>query len=113
MEICPLSRFLHASPFANAYTSPVSELHSGLSKLLRKRIREFEDRKISAADLAREVHFAAREIKDGREAGLRRALERHGNRINALNERGLGSHITREVLEVIDELMNELVDFGY
>ena len=91
----------------------MTELNRELPKILRMRIREFEDRKISAADLAREVFFIAREITDDRESGLRRALERHGNRILSLNERSLGAQVHSEVLEVVDEIVNELVHFGY
>ena len=91
----------------------MSEFNRNLPNVLRKRIREFEDRKISPADLAREVQVLAREINDDRESGLRRTLERLGNRINVLAERGLSTNVHRDVLEVVDELVNELVDFGY
>jgi hypothetical protein len=80
---------------------------------LRRYIREFEDRKISAAILSREIHYAARELADPSEATLRRSLEQHGNRVLGLVELSITEPVHPRVLKVVDELESELVRWGY
>jgi hypothetical protein len=82
-------------------------------KTLKSKIRLFEDRKISAADLAREIYHVAREIYDPEEAGLRRALETIGNKIAVIGERGRAQQSHSEVLELVDQIQSELIDQGY
>ena len=84
-----------------------------LVKRLRSRIREFEDRKISGADLSREIYFVAKEVAETGEAPLRRALEGLGNKVAVLVERGLVETVHPEILQVVDEVESELVDWGY
>lgn len=82
-------------------------------KTLKSKIRLFEDRKISAADLAREIYHVAREIYDPGEAGLRRSLEIIGNKIAVIGERGRAQQNHSEVLELVDQIQSELIDQGY
>ena len=89
----------------------MAQSHTSEIQFLKNRIRDFEDRKISGADLSRDVYFVAREIFDPDEANLRRALEKIGNRIAVLSERG-GGHYA-EILTMVDEIQAELVDTGY
>jgi hypothetical protein len=97
---------------------PASRAWAALSqmqeiKILKSKIRLFEDRKISAADLAREIYHVAREIHDPDEANLRRALEMIGNKIAVIGERGKAQQNHSEVLELVDQIQNELIDQGY
>lgn len=91
----------------------MSGLNRDLIGKLRSRIREFEDRKITGADLSREVFFVAREVHDADEAALRRALEIMGNKMAVLVERGTANQTHREILEVVDDIESELVEWGY
>ncbi len=87
--------------------------HFAEAKYLKARIRLFEDRKISAADLARDVHFVAREMFDPEDGPLRRALEMLGNKIAVIGERGRADQSHSAVLSLVDEIQSELVDRGY
>jgi|GEM_PF-5481481 len=87
--------------------------HPSEIKYLKSKIRLFEDRKISAADLSREVYYVAREIFDPDEANLRRTLEVIGNKIAVIGERGRGLQSHSEVLELVDQIQSELIDQGY
>lgn len=91
----------------------MSRSHPELIKRLRSRIREFEDRKITGADLSREIYYVAREIADADEAQLRRALEGIGNRIAVLVEQGRSMQVHPKILEAVDQIESELIDFGY
>lgn len=78
---------------------------------VRARIREFEDRKITASQLHRDIIHTAREIIDNDESALRRLVERIGMRVGVLAE---GSHHTHsEFLKVVDEFEANLVERGY
>jgi len=88
-------------------------LNKDLIQRLRIRIREFEDRKITGADLSREIFFVAREVADADEAPLRRAMEGLGNKVAGLVEQGLVTSSHPKILEVVDELESELVEWGY
>jgi len=88
-------------------------LSSEKIRLLRDRIRQFEDRKINGGDLSRDVFYVAREIAAVEEAPLRRALEKYGNKLSVLVERGSTQPGYQEILEVVDELESELVEWGY
>lgn len=79
---------------------------------VRERIREFEDRKITAAQLQRDIIHAAREIADNEEASLRRLVERTGMRVGNLSEPGR-SHAHAEFLKIVDEFEANLVEMGY
>lgn len=83
------------------------------AKRLRTRIREFEDRKISSADLGREIFSAAREVVNPSELRLRQTLEKLGNRVTVLSEQALMSSVRSEVLAAADEVNAELAEFGY
>ena len=92
----------------------MSGLNQDLMQRLRDAIREFEDRKITAADLSRAVFHAAREIEaSGEESRLRRALERHGNRVASLGEESLSGSKHPQILKIVDALEAELVEWGY
>lgn len=80
---------------------------------LKNRIRDFEDRKISGADLSREVLHVAREIFDPEETNLKRALQILGNKIMSISERGQASGSHAKVLELVDQIQNELNEQGY
>lgn len=80
---------------------------------LKAKVRDFEDRKISMADLSREVFHAAREIQADGSAELRRSLERIGNRLMSLSEGGLSGEGRRKAIELVDELNDYLIDAGY
>lgn len=79
---------------------------------LRTSIRKFEDRKITAAHLGREVLHAAHSIHDPTQARLRQVLARLGNRFVALAERSLHDDVADEVRSAVDDLHAELVDLG-
>lgn len=80
--------------------------HPDNVKYLKNKIRLFEDKKISAHALSKEVYYVAREIFDPEESGLRRALETLGNRIAA-------AETYSTVLDLVDEIQSELIDQGY
>ena len=84
-----------------------------LSKRLRIKIREFEDSRISAAALSREIFHVAREVGDPSEAPLRRSLEMLGNRVSSLVEESLTERVHPKILKVVDDLESELVRWGY
>ena len=84
-----------------------------LSRQLRTRIRDFEDRKITAAELSREIFFAAREVSAPSEANLRQRLEILGNRVSSLVEESLTDHVHPKILKVVDDIESELVRWGY
>jgi len=77
---------------------------------LRTTIRKFEDRKITPAQLGREVLHAANSIHDPSRARLRQTLARLGNRCVSLAERGLHDDVAHELRAVVDDLVAELVD---
>lgn len=87
--------------------------HSAEVAHLKKRIREFEDKKISAADLSRDVYFVAREMFDPEDGPLRRALEGLGNKIAVIGERGRAQQSHSELLDLVDQIQGELIDHGY
>jgi len=82
-------------------------------KQFRSRIRAYEDRKITGADLSREIFHVAREVNGEEEAILRRSLEGLANRVVVLVERGLVDDVRSEILEVLDEIESELGEWGY
>ncbi len=82
-------------------------------KQLRKRIRDFEDKKISGGDLGREIYHLAREVADPSEATLRRSLETLGNRVLVLSEQSIVEQVHPKILNVVDDLESELVQWGY
>lgn len=82
-------------------------------KNLRKIMRDFEDRKISSAQLGREIFVVAREVDSATQARLRQNLEKLGNQVTSLAERSLTSSVHAEVLALADELSAELAEFGY
>lgn len=88
-------------------------LEKEIVKKLRSRIREFEDRKISGADLGREIFHVAREVDGIEESGLRRSLEGFGNRVIVLAEQGLTTQVHPKILEVVDQVESELTHWGY
>lgn len=88
-------------------------LEKEVVRKLRSRIREFEDRKISGADLGREIFHVAREVDAIEESGLRRSLEGFGNRVTVLAEQGLTASVHPRILEVVDQVEAELVHWGY
>jgi hypothetical protein len=77
---------------------------------VRARIREFEDRKITASQLQRDMIHAAREIADSDEGSLRRLVERTGMRVGNLTEIG---HTHSDFLKIVDDFEAELVEMGY
>lgn len=79
---------------------------------VRARIREFEERKITASQLQRDIIHAAREIADNDEASLRRLVERTGMRVGNLSEPGR-FHAHSEFLKIVDEFEAYLVEMGY
>lgn len=81
-----------------------------LFKKLKSRIRDFEDRRISMADLGREVFHTAREIQADDDANLRRALERLANRLTVLSEESRSSNARSQAIELVDELNSHLID---
>ena len=80
---------------------------------LKNKIRLFEDKKISAQDLSKEVYYVARELFDPAETNLRRNLETIGNRIAVAAERGGLRTSHTQILDLIDQLQSELIDQGY
>ena len=80
---------------------------------LRARIRAFEDRKISAADVSREVYHFAREVNGEDQGQFRRSLEMLGNRIMVLDERSRTESVREDILTVIEELESELREWGH
>lgn len=87
-------------------------LNGNLARRLRARIREFEDRKITGADLSREIYLVAREIESESESVLRRKLEQLGNQVAAVVEQDFVTH-SPKILKVVDQLESELVEWGY
>ena len=85
-------------------------LYKDQIKKVRARIREFEDRKISASQLQRDIIHTAREIADSDEASLRRLVERTGMRVGNLAERG---HMHSDFLKLVDDFEAQLVEMGY
>jgi hypothetical protein len=83
------------------------------AKALRKKVRDFEDRKISAADLGRAIFFVAREVDSSTELRLRQSLEKLGNQVRSLAEQSLTSSVHADVLALADDVSAELAEFGY
>lgn len=77
---------------------------------LRTSIRKFEDRKITVAQLGRDVMHAAHQIREGEYSPIRMALVRLANRLIGLAERSLHDDVNDEIRGYIDELHEQLVD---
>lgn len=80
---------------------------------LKFSIQEFEDRKITGADLSRRIFNAARDLHEQEDSGLRRSLEGIGNKISVITERGRAQQSYRQVLDLVDEICSALVERGY
>lgn len=91
----------------------MAAIYKELIHSLRAKIREFEDRKISGAQLSREIFHAAREIPGEEDGQLRRTLEFSGNRVMSLSERSLAQPVHQQILDVVDHIEAELVERGY
>lgn len=88
-------------------------LNKNLVQHLRSHIRKFEDRKVTAAVLGREIFYVAREIDASTEAPLRQALEFLGNRVTSLAEQSRVDSVHDQILQAVDEIESELSDWGY
>jgi hypothetical protein len=80
---------------------------------LKGKIRLFEDDKISAQDLSKEVYFVARELFDPAETIFRRNLETLGNRIAVAAERDKMRTSRTQIMDLVDQLHSELIEQGY
>ncbi len=88
-------------------------LEKEIIRRFRSYIRDFEDRRITAADLSREIFHVAREVADPSEAPLRRRLETLANRANNLVEGSLSEPVHAKILQVVDDIEYELTRWGY
>jgi hypothetical protein len=91
----------------------MTSLNKNLVQHLRSHIRKFEDRKITAADLSREIYYVAREVNAESEAPLRRSLEFLANRVSVLVEQSRVEQVHDQILNTVDEIESELGDWGY
>ena len=80
-------------------------------KRLRQMIREFEDKKSSAAHLGREVLHLANQLSDEYDGPLRHALVRLGHRFVTLAERSLHDDVSDELRGSVDDLHAELAGY--
>ena len=79
-------------------------------KRLRSVVQKFEDRKITVAQLGREVLHVANGLQDGRQSALRMALVRLGYRFTSLAERSLRDDVQDEVRGWVDDLVEQIID---
>lgn len=80
-------------------------------KRLRASILKYEDRKMTAAQLGRDILHVAGSIHDPTQARLRQTLSRLGQRFVALSERAMQDDVQSDLRATIDDLHDELLDF--